>query len=162
MSLIVVQDIAALKEHLNSEVAVTDYIEVTQDRINRFAAVTEDWQWIHTDTERASRESPLGKTVVHGFLILSFLSYFVNSAVQIQGIQQIVSCGLNSVRFLGSAPAGGRIRGRVALKEYADGPGFTTVIWHVTVECEGIRFPACTANWMVRYYSQTVSETVHS
>ena len=154
MSLLVLQDAAALKQHLDSEVGMTDFIEVSQDSINQFAEVTRDWQWIHTDAERASHESPLGKTVAHGFFILSFLSYFVNSTVQIQGIRQIVSCGLNSVRFLSPVPAGGRVRARVALDEYAEGPGFTAVIWRITVECEGVRFPACTAKWMVRYYSQ--------
>ena len=112
MAVFVMSDIAELKQRLNSEIGVTDYLELTQDRINQFAEVTEDRQWIHTDTERAKCESPLGKTVAHGFLILSFFSYFVNSAVQIQGITKIVSSGLNSVRFLAVVPAGGRIRGR--------------------------------------------------
>lgn len=152
MAVFVMSDIAELKQRLNSEIGVTDYLELTQDRINQFAEVTVDQQWIHTDTERAKCESPLGKTVAHGFLILSFFSYFVNSAVQIQGITKIVSSGLNSVRFLAVVPVGGRIRGRLTLKECADGPGFTLVVWRIVVECEGNRFPVCSADWMVRYY----------
>ena len=85
MSALVVPGRTALKQHLNTEVAVTDYIEVSQERIAQFAALTEDEQWIHTDVERARRDSPYGGTVAHGFLTLSFLSRFLTAAVRVEG-----------------------------------------------------------------------------
>ena len=152
MSPLVVPGSAALKQHLNSEVAVTDYIEVSQERISRFAALTEDWQWIHTDVERACRDSPYGGTVAHGFLTLSFLSRFLASAVKVEGTKLLVSCGLNSVRFLHPVPAAGRIRARVRLRECTEDPGYVQATWRLTIECEGNRAPSCVADWVVRYY----------
>lgn len=152
MSVLVVLGITALKQHLNSEVGVTDYIEVSQERINQFADITEDWQWIHTDVERASRESPYGGTVAHGFLTLSFLSHFLAAAVKVEGTKLLVSYGLRSVRFLNPVPASGRIRARVRLRECAEDQGFVQATWRLTIECEGIRLPSCVADWVVRYY----------
>lgn len=152
MSALIVPGIAALKHHLDSEVAVTDYLEVSQERITRFADLTEDWQWIHIDVERAIRESPYGGTVAHGFLTLSLLSRFLAAAVKVEGIRLLVSCGLNSVRFLTPVPAAGRIRARVRLRECAEDQGFVQATWRLTIECEGHRFPCCIADWVVRYY----------
>jgi acyl dehydratase len=153
MTLLVVARPSDLKQHLNTEVGPTDYMVVDQERVARFAEAVEDRQWIHTDVERAARESPFKATVAHGFLVLSLLSHFVTTAVDVQGAQMIVNCGLNSVRFLDPVLAGGRVRGRMRLKECADGPGFVQATWRFTVECEGGRFPACTADWLIRYYS---------
>jgi len=143
---------AALKQHLNTEVAVTDYIEVSQERIAQFAALTEDEQWIHTDVERARRDSPYGGTVAHGFLTLSFLSRFLTAAVRVEGTRLLVSCGLNTVRFLNPVPAGGRIRARVRLREFTEDQGFVQATWRLTIECEGNRLPSCIADWVVRYF----------
>jgi acyl dehydratase len=143
---------AALKQHLNTEVAVTDYIEVSQERIAQFAALTEDGQWIHTDVERARRDSPYGGTVAHGFLTLSFLSRFLTAAVRVEGTRLLVSCGLNTVRFLNPVPAGGRIRARVRLREFTEDQGFVQATWRLTIECEGNRLPSCIADWVVRYF----------
>jgi acyl dehydratase len=153
MTLLVVARPSDLKQHLNIEVGPTDYLVVDQERVARFAEAVEDRQWIHTDVERAARESPFKATVAHGFLVLSLLSHFVTTVVDVQGAQMIVNCGLNSVRFLDPVLAGSRLRGRMRLKECADGPGFVQATWRVTVECEGGRFPACTANWLIRYYT---------
>jgi acyl dehydratase len=153
MPTLVVPGIEALKQYINSEVGVTEYLEVSQERITRFAEVTQDWQWIHTDMERASRESPFGRTVAHGFLTLSFLSHFVAMAVQVQGARVMVNCGLNTVRFIHPVPAGGRIRARVYLKECAEDQDFVQATWRVTIESEGQRLPSCVATWVVRYYA---------
>ena len=152
MSPLVVPGSAALKQHLNTEVAVTDYIEVSQERIAQFAALTEDGQWIHTDVERARRDSPYGGTVAHGFLTLSFLSRFLTAAVRVEGTRLLVSCGLNTVRFLNPVPAGGRIRARVRLREFTEDQGFVQATWRLTIECEGNRLPSCIADWVVRYF----------
>jgi acyl dehydratase len=153
MPRLVVPDLASLKQHLNREVGVTDYLEVSQDRIDRFADITEDWQWIHTDVDRARRESPYSGTIAHGFLTLSFLGRFLGAAVQIEGTKLLVSCGLTSVRFLQPVPAGARIRARVRLRECAEETGFVQATWRLSIECEGTRLPACIADWVVRYYA---------
>jgi acyl dehydratase len=153
MALLVVPGLAALKGHLNTEVAITDYLEVSQERIDRFADITEDPQWIHTDAERARRESPYATTIAHGFLTLSLLSRFLTSAVRVEGTRFLLSCGLTSVRFLQPVPAGARIRARVRLRECLENPGFLEATWRLTIECEGQRLPSCIADWVVRYHS---------
>jgi acyl dehydratase len=152
MAVLVVPDPAALKAHLNTEVGVTEYLEVSQDRIDRFAELTEDRQWIHTDAERARRESPYGTTVAHGFLTLAFLSRFLTSTVRVEGARLLVSCGLTSVRFMQPVPAGGRIRARVRLRECTEEPDFVQATWRLTIECEGQRHASCVADWVVRYH----------
>ena len=152
MSLLVVPGMAALKQHLNCEVGITDYLHVTQARIRQFADVTEDWQWIHTDVERASRESPFGGTVAHGFLTLAFVSRFLAEVVRVDGARLLVNCGLNSVRFLNPVPAEVRIRARVRLRECTEAVDYVQAIWRMTIESEGNRLPSCIADWVVRYY----------
>ena len=150
---LVVPGLAALKDHLNAEIGVSDYVTVDQARINGFADLTEDWQWIHVDVERAKNQTPLGTTVAHGFLGLSLLSRFVNAVVEVRGAKSIVSAGLSSVRFITPLAAGSRVRGRVRMRECAESPGFVQVTWRVTAECEGVRHPCFTAEWAVRYYA---------
>ena len=152
MNSLTLPDPSGLMEHLKTEVAVTDYREISQQRIDTFADVTEDMQWIHTDVDRAREESPYETTVAHGFLTLSFLSRFLNDAVKVEKMKLLVSCGLTSVRFLNPVPAGGRIRARVRLRECADHSDFVEATWRFTIECEGIRLPCCIADWVVRYY----------
>lgn len=144
---------AALRAHLHTEVGTSDYVEVTQERIDAFANLTEDRQWIHTDVERARRESPYGGTVAHGFLTLAFLSRFLRQTVEVEGTRLLVSCGLGSVRFLEPVPAGARIRARVRLRECSEDEGFVQATWRFTIECEGSRRPSCIADWVVRYYA---------
>ncbi|HET9985578.1 MAG TPA: MaoC family dehydratase [Longimicrobiales bacterium] len=153
MALVVVPGLDALRQHLGTEVAVSDWLEVSQERIDRFAEITEDRQWIHTDAERARRESPYRTTIAHGFLTLSFLSRFLTSAVEVEGTRLLVSCGLTSVRFLQPVPAGARIRARVRLRECTEETGFVQATWRLTIECEGQRLAACIADWVVRYHS---------
>lgn len=147
-----IPSLAALTQHLHSEVGMSNYVEVGQDRIDAFATLTEDGQWIHTDVERARRESPYGGTVAHGFLTLAFLSRFLAQTVEVEGTRMLVSCGLTSVRFLEPVPAGARIRARVRLRECREEEGFVQATWRFTIECEGSRRPSCIADWVVRYY----------
>jgi acyl dehydratase len=142
----------ALKEHLRTEVGVSDFVEVGQPLIDRFAELTGDHQWIHTDVERARRESPFGGTVAHGFLTLSLVSRFVEEVVRVAGARLLVNCGLASVRFVTPVPAGARVRARVRLRECSEEPDFVQATWRVTIECEGARLPSCIADWVVRYY----------
>jgi acyl dehydratase len=143
----------ALKQYAGQEIAVTDWIFVTQDRIDKFADATGDHQWIHVDSARAQRESPYGTTIAHGFLTLSLVSDFIHQALEIRGVRMAINYGLNRVRFPSAVRAGSRVRARVALqsvKEFKEGLEAT---WVVTIEAEGSEKPRCVAEWLVRYYS---------
>ncbi|MBA4175617.1 MAG: dehydratase [Leptothrix sp. (in: Bacteria)] len=151
--MLVVPDPSALSEHLRTEVGVSDWVRVDQARIDRFAEITEDWQWIHTDKARAQAESPFRDTVAHGFLTLSLLSRFVNSVVRVDGARLIVAAGLGTVRFVAPVVAGSQVRGRVRLRELAQDSGFVQALWRVSVEIDGVRHPCMVADWTVRYYT---------
>jgi acyl dehydratase len=147
-----IENIAKLRDHVGRDVAVSDWIEVSQERINQFAESTDDRQWIHVDAERAARESPFKETIAHGFLTLSLLSALGKRAMSVGGVRMGINYGLDRVRFISPVPAGSRIRGRFTLSALADISGGAQVTWNVTVEREGGDKPSCIAEWLVRYY----------
>ncbi len=150
MSRIVIPGIAQLKEWIGKEVAVTDWLAVSQERIDAFADATEDHQWIHVDRERAARESPYGTTVAHGFLSLSLLPYLLGRAIEIQGTRLGINYGLNRVRFTGPLPAGSRVRARFRLAAVEDIAKGVQTTWSVTLEREGEEKPVLVAEWLTR------------
>jgi acyl dehydratase len=152
MAKIVIPGIDRLKEWVGKEVAVTDWIAVSQERIDAFAAATLDDQWIHVDPERSARESPYGVTVAHGFLTLSLLPYLLRE-IEIQGARMGINYGLNRVRFTGPVPAGSRVRARFRLDTAEPVEGGVQAVWSVTVECEGQTKPALVAEWITRRYA---------
>ena len=131
---------------------VTDWFEVTQERINTFADATEDHQWIHVDFERAQRESPYGTTIAHGFLTLSLLSRFMREALELGGLRMAINYGLNRVRFPSAVRAGSRVRARIVLQSIRELPEGVEAIYAVTMESEGSEKPCCVAEWLARYY----------
>ncbi len=145
MTKIVIPSVARLKDWVGKEVALTDWLTVTQERIDGFAAVSGDDQWIHVDRERAARESPYGTTVAHGFLTLSLLSHLLREAVEIQGLRLGINYGLNRVRFTGPVPAGSRIRARFQLEAVEDIDRGVQTRWNVSVEREGAEKPVLVA-----------------
>ena len=147
-----IESIAQLREHVGQEVAVSDWLEVSQQRINQFAEATEDRQWIHTDPERAALESPFKETIAHGFLTLSLLSELGKRAMSVGGVRMGINYGLNRVRFVSPVPAGSRIHGRFTLTRVEEIKGGVQATWNVTVEREGSEKPSCVAEWLVRYY----------
>ena len=147
-----IQSIARLREHVGHEVAVSEWLEVKQERINDFAATTGDRQWIHTDTERACRESPFGAPIAHGFLTLSLLPELARRAMSVDGVRMGLNYGLNRVRFVAPVPAGASIRGRFFLTRVEEIDGGVQVEWSVTVELQGGSKPCCVAEWLIRYY----------
>jgi acyl dehydratase len=147
-----IENIAKLRDHVGRDVAVSDWIEVSQERINQFAESTDDRQWIHVDAERAARESPFKETIAHGFLTLSLLSALGKRAMSVAGVRMGINYGLDRVRFISPVPAGSRIRGRFTLSALADISGGVQATWKVTVEREGGARPSCIAEWLVRYY----------
>jgi acyl dehydratase len=139
-----------LKRLVGKEVAVTDWLAVSQDRIDAFADATQDHQWIHVDRERAARESPYGRTVAHGFLSLSLLPHLLGEAIEIQGTRLGINYGLNRVRFTGPVPAGSRVRARFQLAAVEDIDRGVQIAWNVTVEREGEAKPVLVAEWLTR------------
>jgi acyl dehydratase len=153
MTCLEIDNPAALRSFVGQTVAVSDWLEVTQDRIDRFAEVTGDSQWIHTDPARARRDSPYGGTVAHGFLTVSLLSQFVRGAIRIRGgYAMSINYGLNRVRFPAPVRTGERIRARFGIESVDDRGGAVQVVLAVAVECEHADKPCCVAEWVVRYY----------
>ena len=150
---LVVDKVISLKDFVGREIAVTDWLTITQDRIDRFAEATGDRQWIHVDRERAQRESSYGATVAHGFLTLSLLSHFVKQAIQIKGgVRMAINYGLNRVRFPAAVRADSKIRARVVLLSVKELPDALEAAFSMSVEGEGLEKPCCVAEWIVRYY----------
>ena len=147
-----IENIAELANHAGKEVAISDWLDVSQERINQFAEATEDRQWIHLDRERAERESPFKTTIAHGFLTLSLLSALAQRALSVGGVRMGINYGLNRVRFVSPVRADARIRGRFTLATVEEIKGGVQTTWNVTVECENSDKPCCVAEWLVRYY----------
>ena len=150
-----VVDLAHLGGLVGREVATSDWLVITQDRINAFADATSDHQWIHVDSGRARAETPFGATIAHGFLTLSLLSALMRDAVTVDGPRMTVNYGLNRVRFVSPVPSGSRIRARVALAAIDDMGDSIQATWGVTIERDGGDKPAVVAEWIVRYYPGT-------
>jgi len=147
-----IESIATLNDFVGKEVGVSDWLEVSQERINQFAEATEDRQWIHVDAERAQRESPFKSTIAHGFLSLSLLSELGKRTMSVGGVRMGINYGLNRVRFVSPVPAGARIRGRFTLANLESITGGVQATWNVIVERDGGEKPCCVAEWLVRYY----------
>ena len=145
----------SLKDLVGHELTVTDWFPIAQERIDQFAEVTEDRQWIHMDRERAERESPYGSTIAHGFLTLSLLSRFMKEAIQIRGgVRMSVNYGLNRVRFPSPVRADSKIRVRFTLRALKDLTDVLEAVFDARVEVQGSDKPCCVAEWVVRYYIQ--------
>lgn len=136
---------------IGQEVAVTDWLTITQDQVNQFADATHDHQWIHVDPERA-QAGPFGAPIAHGFLTLSLLSTFFKRGVTIHEVRMGVNYGLNKVRFPAPVPVGSRVRARMTLLACDPVDGGAQVTWGVTVEREGASKPVCVAESLARYY----------
>ncbi len=143
------QDLAAC---VGQEVAVSDWMAVTQEQVNQFAEATGDPQWIHVDVERA-KSGPFGGTIAHGFLTLSMLPKFFESSFEIRQTRMGINYGLNRVRFTSVVPVGSRLRARMTLKaaEWIEQGGLQ-MTWSVTVEREGHDKPVCVAESLSRRY----------
>jgi acyl dehydratase len=150
---LVMETILSLQEFAGREIALTDWLMMTQERIDRFAETTGDQQWIHVDRERARRESPYGSTVAHGFLTLSLLSHFMKQAIQFRsGVRMAVNYGLNRVRYPSPVRAGANIRARIGLLSLEEVSDALQAVFSVTMEIENSDKPCCVAEWVVRYY----------
>ena len=146
--------IEELRLRAGEEIGVSGWRTITQEMINAFADLTGDHQWIHTDVERARRESPFGAPVAHGFLTVSLLSAMTREAVEAcgEGYRLRVNYGFNRLRVPAPVPAGSRIRARVAASAVKEVEGGVEIAWQVTVEIEGGSKPGLVAEWLTRMY----------
>lgn len=153
MPALVIETLRSLSDFVGREIAVTDWLTVTQERIRDFAEVTEDRQWIHVDRERAKKESPFGTTIAHGFLTLSLVSHFMREAIEIRsGVRMGVNYGLNRVRFPSPVRADSQIRARVSLLSMKELTNAVEATFAMSVEGQDSDKPHCVAEWIVRYY----------
>ncbi len=155
MPTLVVETLPSLKDYVGREIAVTDWLTMTQGRIDQFAESTDDRQWIHVDRERAQKESPFGTTIAHGFLTLSLLSQFMKQAIQFRGgVRMAINYGLNRVRFPFPVRSDSKIRARVGLQSLKELPEALEAVFSVSLEVQGSEKPCCVAEWIVRYYPE--------
>lgn len=144
----VLEDLKALE---GTELGVSDWLTIDQDRINKFAEATDDQQWIHVDPTRAA-EGPFGTTIAHGYLTLSLIPALSSAALPVKGVEMALNYGLNRVRFITPVPCGGRVRARRKLLEATPVTGGVQIAVEVTIELEGAQKPACVAETLARFY----------
>jgi acyl dehydratase len=138
--------VESMKQQIGKEVFVSDWTQVTQEQINKFADATMDHQWIHVDKEKAAK-GPFGTTIAHGFLTLSHLPFFSYQVpLKFEGAKMSINYGLDKVRFLNPVASGSKIRDRIVLKSLEEKPGNRLLMTQVhTIEIEGQDKPACIA-----------------
>lgn len=145
-------DIEHLRARIGQEIAVSDWIAISQERIDQFAEATDDRQWIHVDVARATTDSPFQTTIAHGFLTLSLASILIRRTISFDRYRMAINYGLNRVRFVTPVPAGSRVRARFSPTSVEETGGGLQVAWGITFEREGADKPCCVAEWVVRYY----------
>ena len=136
---------AAAGEHLG----YSEWLTITQERVNQFADATDDHQWIHVDVEKAA-EGPFGAPIAHGFLTLSLISGFVGKIYRVNGLKMGINYGLNKVRFPQPVKVGSKIRAGAELVEVTDVPGGKQAVVRWTIEIDGEPKPACVAEMVAR------------
>ena len=134
------------------EIGVSDWVEITQDRINAFADATGDHQWIHIDVERAKKEMPGGKTIAHGYLTLSLIPWLTGGMLQVEGVTRGINYGSNKVRFTNMVPVGSKVRARQKLLAAEPKAGGLQLTNEVTIEIDGAPRPACVAETISLIY----------
>ena len=145
------QHLSELRNLIDTTLGTSDWISIDQARIDQFAAVTGDDQWIHVDPARAAA-GPFGTTVAHGHLTLSLLPVMVRTAFKVADVRMTVNYGLNRVRFPAPVPVGSRVRGHFKLMTFESIPGGAQVVVEVTTEREGHAKPVCVAESVMRHY----------
>lgn len=145
------ESLGELADFEGREIGLTDWVPIDQQRIQRFADATDDQQWIHTDPQRAAA-GPFGATIAHGFLTLSLLPKFFETAFKVREVRMGLNYGLNKVRFPAPVPVGSRLRGRFKLLAFEAIEGGAQLTVEVTIEREGAGKPVCVAESLTRQY----------
>lgn len=143
-----------MKNHVGKELGLSDWITIDQESIDQFAKLTHDEQWIHCDPERAAKESPYGKTIAHGFFVLSFASQFSYQTLAVEDVTFGLNYGFDKVRFVNATPVDARIRGRLSLLEWtAKDEKSAKYKFQISIEIEGEEKPAVVAEWLGMSYT---------
>ena len=154
MAPLTITGIDELRELIGKPIGPSDWIEVTQSDIDKFAEVSRDDQWIHVDVERAERESPFGTTVAHGNLTLSLIDGFRRQLIRQEGVTLGINYGWNKVRFPAPVLAGAKVRATAEVQSVDElGDGWWHVVTKFTLESEGGDKPVCVAETVVRVYT---------
>ncbi len=143
--------LAELPNLKGTELGVSDWFEVTQERVNLFADATDDHQWIHVDVEKA-KQGPFGATIAHGYLSLSLLPSFMVELFRVDGLAMGINYGLNKVRFPSPVPVGSKVRLTASLKDVEEVAGGLQLTLSAVIEREGGDKPVCIAEPIYRYY----------
>jgi acyl dehydratase len=145
------KDLNELLKAEGTDLGVSEWIAIEQDRVNLFADATGDHQWIHVDPERA-KSGPYGTTIAHGYLTLSLVNLFLPQLIDVQGISMGVNYGCDKIRFPSAVKVGSRVRGRGEIVKVEEVKGGIQAITRVTVEIEGSDKPACVVDTISRYF----------
>lgn len=140
-----------LKAAVGKHLGYSDWLEISQDRIDRFADATGDHQWIHVDPERA-KQGPFGATIAHGYLTQSLVNHFLPQIIEVRGISMGINYGADRLRFPAPVPVNSRIRGGAELLEVQEVKGTIQAKIRVTIEIQGSERPACVIDTISRYY----------
>ncbi len=155
----VVPNVEALKEWIDRPLGKTEWSPVTQEQIRAFADATDDHQWIHVDVERASRESPFGGPIAHGYLTLALVPRLLSELLEVERLGRVVNAGIEKLRLPAAVPAGARVRLGATIKSVRDLPsGGSRVALAVTMEVEGSARPALTGRVVYLYFPESASE----
>lgn len=144
------ESIEELARAAGTDLGESGWIEVDQERIDRFAEATGDHQWIHVDPERAA-EGPFGGTIAHGYLTLSLLPVMWHELYEVRGVTMAINYGLGKVRFLSPVPVGAKVRGAATITDVTPLPGAVQATVTTTVEIDGVEKPAAVVESIVRY-----------
>ena len=146
------KNLEEMGKSVGKELGISNWVEINQEKINLFAKITEDEQWIHIDAEKSAKQSPYKTTIAHGFMILSLASRFSYDTVTIESVKMGVNYGVDRVRFTSATPSGGLVRGRVSLLEFESKPGGAKYKLGITVELKGQEKPVCVAETLAMGY----------
>jgi acyl dehydratase len=152
MASLVLPNIAALREHVGKKLGTSDWVEISQRRIDLFAEATGDHQWIHVDAERARRESPFGTTIAHGHLTLSLAPMLLQQILEIEKLRLIVNPGVEHIRLRSPVRCGDKVRMHTTLKDVRNVPGGVRATMSVSFEIEGQKKPAAFGDMLLVYY----------
>jgi len=147
----IVQTLDDLTPLVGTELGVSDWLEITQERIDTFADATDDHQWIHVDPARA-KDGPLGKTIAHGYLTLALIIPLWTQLLDVREVRNKLNYGLNKVRFPSPVPVGSKVRVRASLASVEEVSGGVQLTLDAVVECDGSEKPACVAQPIFRFY----------
>jgi acyl dehydratase len=148
---IVLNGVEEVRAAVGRHLGFSEWVEITQERVNEFADATGDDQWIHVDVERAKRESPYGGPIAHGYLTMSLSNGLLPTVVVMEGFAMGINYGVDRVRFPAAVPVGARIRAAVELLEVTDVAGGVQTKMQVTMEVEGTDKPACVIESLSRW-----------